>query len=142
MIESAANLVVRDADADDIPFLWLMLTYAASMSTSAEPAVEAVMKDAYLRTYVDDWGRRGDLGVVAVKNGTDRVGAGWVRLGGGSTSPFKLGDTEIPELATAILPSDTKSMSVCPLWVMLGHHAPACGDYALDELRRIGTLGS
>jgi ribosomal protein S18 acetylase RimI-like enzyme len=104
---SDPTLVLRAAIPEDAGFLWLMLTHAASMSSAGdETAVDAAMSDENLRTYVEHWGRRsGDLGVVALRNGVAPVGAAWIRLGA-SASPFKVGDAEVPELATAVLPSE------------------------------------
>jgi ribosomal protein S18 acetylase RimI-like enzyme len=98
-------VLIRDVDIDDVPFLWLMLTYAASMTPPGEPSVAAAMQDDSLRTYVEGWGRPGDVGVVAVRNGGERVGAAWLRPSV-EKSAFKVGDAEVPELATAMLPSD------------------------------------
>lgn len=97
-------LTVRDAEPDDVGFLWLMLTYASSMSPPGEAAVAEAMEDVYLRAYVEGWGRAGDLGVIAVRDGAP-VGAAWMRLGGEGT-PFRHASREVAELAIASLPFD------------------------------------
>src|SRR5262245_40366529 len=59
------SVLVRRATADDEPFLWTMLYYAAHMD---ELGVEmsAIRETPALAKYVAGWGRRGDLGAVAV----------------------------------------------------------------------------
>jgi ribosomal protein S18 acetylase RimI-like enzyme len=84
---------------EDLPFLWLMLTYAASMSPGGQASIADAEADPYLRTYVDAWGRPDDLGVVAIDAGGDRLGAAWIRSG------LKVAEPEAPELATAVVPS-------------------------------------
>jgi ribosomal protein S18 acetylase RimI-like enzyme len=94
---------LRPAGPADEPTLWLMLTHAASMSPAGEAAIARARADGYLRTYVEGWGRAGDLGVIAQDRAGVPLGAAWLRLGE-ATGPFKLGDREVPELATALLP--------------------------------------
>jgi ribosomal protein S18 acetylase RimI-like enzyme len=98
-------VLIREVNVDDVPFLWLMLTYAAWMDPPGASSVAAAVHDEYLRTYVEDWGRPDDLGVVAVRNGGERIGAAWLRLGK-EQSTFKVSDAEVPELATAVLPAE------------------------------------
>ncbi|MCB1954567.1 MAG: GNAT family N-acetyltransferase [Rhodocyclaceae bacterium] len=95
---------VSAAEPQDEPFLWLMLTYAASMGGGGEEQISVAQADPYLRTYVAEWGSRpGDLGVVARDGDGRNLGAAWLRLGGGG-SAFKLSDSTVPELATAVVP--------------------------------------
>jgi len=93
------------AGADDVPFLWEMLTYAASMAPGGAASVADAQADPYLRTYVEGWGRPDDLGVIArIGGGTNaagatRIGAAWVRAG------LIVAQPRAPELATAIVPA-------------------------------------
>lgn len=98
------SITLREAIPADEPAIWLMLTYAASMTPPGPEAIAEAKRDPYLRTYVDGWGRVGDLGVVATAGAAQIIGAAWLRLGGGGGGPFKLGDAQTPELATAVLP--------------------------------------
>ena len=100
--EDARVLVLGALPADE-PTLWRMLTYAASMGDGGDAEVGKAQADPYLRTYVEGWGRSGDLGVIARADGAD-VGAAWLREGDGAGSPFKLGEPGWPELATAVAP--------------------------------------
>lgn len=92
------------ATSTDAEFLWLMLTYAATMGAGGPDQVATAKADPYLQCYVDGWGTQtGDLGVIARNRLRQPLGAAWLRLGkkGG---PFKLSDHTVPELATAVLP--------------------------------------
>ena len=100
-----ADVVTLDvATPADEDFLWLMLTYAATLGSGGADQVAAAKADGYLRCYVEAWGTRpGDLGVIARNAAGQPLGAAWLRLGE-SGGPFKLSDQTVPELATAVVP--------------------------------------
>jgi ribosomal protein S18 acetylase RimI-like enzyme len=81
-----------------------MLTFAASMGGTVADEAEA-RANPDLRPYVEDFGRPGDLGVVAWR-AERRVGAAWLRLApwGAAPSPSKVWSAEQPELAIAVEP--------------------------------------
>lgn len=95
-------IVIRPAIQADEPFLWRMLTLAASMQ-GRDDDVERAKSDPLLDAYVKDFGRDGDLGVVALSSHVP-VGAAWLRLRAGEPHPSKVWTTEVPELAIATLP--------------------------------------
>ena len=68
----AAPPLLDLAGAADVPFLWEMLTYAATMAPGGAASVAEARTDPYLRTYVDGWGRADDLGLIA--RAGDRAG--------------------------------------------------------------------
>src|SRR5262245_8876567 len=96
---------IRAVTQEDVPFLWDMLFYAAYMEEDGATSSETAKSNPFLAQYVLDWGRRGDLGFVAIEPSTQRrVGAAWVRLlieDKGSASYY---DDETPELSIAVLP--------------------------------------
>jgi ribosomal protein S18 acetylase RimI-like enzyme len=95
---------VTEAKVEDEPVLWLMLTYAAGMGSGGEEQISQARSDPYLSSYVANWGtKRGDLGVVAREGEGKVLGATWLRLGN-AEGPYKLGDDQVPELATAVIP--------------------------------------
>lgn len=103
-MEANTQIYVTTAKAQDEPVLWLMLTFAAWMGSGGEEQIAQARSDPYLSTYVSEWGtKNGDLGVVARDGGGEVLGAAWLRLGRGE-GPFKLGDKQVPELATAVMP--------------------------------------
>lgn len=91
------------AGPEDIPFLWEMLTWAASMSPGGPASVPEAQVDPYLRTYVEGWGRPDDLAVVARASDGTRVGAAWLRRRQGGPPEYRLGEND-PELAIAVCP--------------------------------------
>jgi ribosomal protein S18 acetylase RimI-like enzyme len=95
---------VRIAGDEDVPFLWVMLTYATTMSPGGVVSVPDAMADPYLRTYVEGWGRPDDLGVVAIDARAggepgEPIGAAWLRAG------LIVAEPGVPELATAVVPA-------------------------------------
>ena len=102
-------LTTRPATPDDAPLLWRMLTHAASME-GAEDDVARAQADPELRGYVEGFGRPGDLGVVALREG-QAVGAAWLRLLVGEARATKVWTHEVPELAIAVMP-DARSAGV------------------------------
>lgn len=93
---------IRPATAEDEPFLWRMLTFAASMDGS-DRDIGMARIDPALRGYVEAFGRDDDLGVIAIRAGVP-VGAAWLRLQRGEPSPSKLWTPAVPELAIATVP--------------------------------------
>lgn len=122
--------LAREADEE---FLWLMLTYAATLGSGGADQVAAAKADPYLRCYVEGWTKQsGDLGVVARNPRGEPVGAAWLRVGekGG---PFKLSDAKVPELATGVLP-DARGGGVGTqiMRVLLQHARPHYGEIILS----------
>lgn len=97
------DVVLRPARPDDEPFLYRMLALAASMDESDE-SVGAARIDPMLAPYVAGFGRNGDLGLVAEREGAP-IGAAWLRLEQGEPSTSKLWSPEVPELAIATVSS-------------------------------------
>jgi ribosomal protein S18 acetylase RimI-like enzyme len=95
------TLTFRAVSAADEPFLWEILTYAASMT---EPdAVAVAQADAYLSGYVRGFGTRaGDWGLLALLDDAP-VGAAWVRLDDGR--PHAVATAAEPELALGAKPA-------------------------------------
>src|SRR5260370_37457772 len=72
---------LRPAAAGDARFLWTMLYEASYAAENGVPDVAALREHAELARYVEGWGDRTDLGVVACDGESgDPVGAAWLRL--------------------------------------------------------------
>ena len=80
-----------------------MLFAALYVPEGREPFPRSVLHQPDVGQYVDGFGRDGDIGVVAL-NGTDPVGAAWVRLLIGPDAGYGFVDDDTPELAIAIAP--------------------------------------
>ena len=88
---------IRAAVSDDRPFLWQMLYYAAHMDESGE-SLESARANPDLLPYVDDFGRPGDLGVIAIDSLSDtNIGAAWIRSMPANWPLYKFVDPGTPE---------------------------------------------
>ncbi|TML74864.1 MAG: GNAT family N-acetyltransferase [Actinobacteria bacterium] len=89
--------MLRPADLQDMRFLRDMLRHAYHWRMAQDP-------DLPVFRYVQNWGRRGDAGVVAF-DGPSVYGAAWYRLFPESAPGFAFVDEETPELTVAVVPS-------------------------------------
>src|SRR2546423_3138552 len=94
---SEALPMLRDADLQDMRFLRDMLRHAYHWRIAQDP-------DLPVFRYVQNWGRRGDAGVVAF-DGPNIYGAAWYRLFPADAPGFGFMDEETPELTIAVVPS-------------------------------------
>jgi ribosomal protein S18 acetylase RimI-like enzyme len=92
-------VTIRKGDVQDVPFLRDMLVHA--FYWRADDAFEA---EDPLSRYVQGWGRRGDLALVA-QEGMNRVGAAWMRLFTRDHPGLGFVDEQTPELAIAVVPA-------------------------------------
>jgi GNAT superfamily N-acetyltransferase len=90
--------VIRKGSAADVPFMKSMLTHAYAWRVNAFEA------DIPLTRYVDNWGRPGDVAIIAHETG-NRVGAAWLRRFTQSEPGYGFVDEQTPELTIAIVPS-------------------------------------
>ena len=89
--------MLRDADLQDMRFLRDMLRHAYHWRIAQDP-------DLPVFRYVQNWGRRGDAGVIA-SAGPNAYGAAWYRLFPASAPGFGFVDEETPEVTIAVVPS-------------------------------------
>ena len=92
------SFTIRATTLQDKPTLWTMLMHAAH-----ETSPVAVKSNLELARYVSDWGRAGDLGVVAQKENLT-VGAAWLRLWSQGNRGYGYVADNVPELAIALIP--------------------------------------
>ncbi len=92
-------MILRRAQAKDSRFLRDMLHHAFYWRESASGAEE---QPVY--RYVYNWGRPGDVGVIAIDGGFP-VGAAWYRLFRADAPGYGFVDEATPELAIAVVPS-------------------------------------
>ncbi|HEY6961916.1 MAG TPA: GNAT family N-acetyltransferase [Gaiellaceae bacterium] len=90
--------MIRSGSAADVPFMRSMLAHAYAWRVNAFEA------DIPLARYVDNWGRAGDVAVIAHETG-NRVGAAWLRLFRSSAPGYAFVDEQTPELSIAVVPS-------------------------------------
>ena len=89
--------MLRPVDAQDARFLRDLLRHAYHWRLNADP-------DLPVYRYVQNWGRRGDAGIVAFE-GLNAYGAAWYRLFPAAEPGFGFVDEQTPELTIAVVPS-------------------------------------
>ena len=90
--------MTRKGSAGDVPFMRSMLAHAYAWR------VNALEADIPLSRYVDNWGRAGDVAVIAHETG-NRVGAAWLRVFRQAEPGYGFVDENTPELSIAVVPS-------------------------------------
>lgn len=82
-----------------------MLYEAAHVADEGRLSHESIRQDPYLASYAKDWGRPGDLGIVAYVLGDgEAVGAAWVRRLVVTDGDEHLDGGHMPELAIGVIP--------------------------------------
>jgi ribosomal protein S18 acetylase RimI-like enzyme len=111
---------LRRVTEDDAGFLWGMLYEASYAAENGVADVAALRARPELARYVEGWGNRTDLGVIAVDDDArEPVGAAWLRLLTREAKGYGYVDDGTPELAIAVLP---------------GHRGRGLGGRMLGEL--------
>ena len=100
------SIITRAATQADEPVLWQMLFEAAHLREEGYATVQAAKDQPDLARYVAAWGRKGDIGVIAVDTENNQpVGAAWVRLFRGDDKAYGYIDEVTPELAIGVDPA-------------------------------------
>jgi len=95
---------IRRADFQDLPFLREMLFEAAYWRPeAARPTLEEGLARPDLAKLLADWGREGDVGVIA-SEGLDLCGAAWFRCWTQEDHSYGFVAPEIPDLAIGVVP--------------------------------------
>jgi len=97
------SIRIRLADGDDIPFLWEMLYLSFYVPPGAQPFEKAILEEPFIKKYLTNWGRHGDIAVIAESQSGDQCGAAWLRLFGAAEKGFGYVDDFTPELGIAVL---------------------------------------
>ena len=89
--------MLRPVDVHDVRFLRDMLRHAYHWRLSED-------SESPVYRYVANWGRRGDVGVLAL-DGPHTYGVAWFRLFTADEPGFGFVDEATPELTIAVVPS-------------------------------------
>ena len=93
--------MIRRGSHADVPFMRSMLAHAYAWRVNALDA------EIPLTRYVDNWGRPGDVALVATETG-HRVGAAWFRVFRTAEPGYGFVDEDTPELTISVVPSRRK----------------------------------
>lgn len=101
-----SNCIIRRAEKADETFLWEMLYHALYVAEGQPSYPKEVVLEAEIAKYVNQWGKKGDEGYIAVDKVTlQSVGAIWIRTFTEENQGYGYIDDETPELSIAILPA-------------------------------------
>lgn len=90
--------MIRKGSHADVPFMRSMLAHAYGWRVNARDT------EIPLTRYVDNWGREGDVALIATETG-HRVGAAWFRIFKAGEPGYGFVDEQTPELTISIVPS-------------------------------------
>ena len=96
-------MLIRDLRDDEAPFLREMLYAALAWRPGVElPPPEWVLEHPQVAPFHEEWGRDGDTGLVAERDGA-RLGLVWYRFFTADRHGEGYVDEETPELAVAVV---------------------------------------
>lgn len=90
--------MIRKGSHADVPFMRAMLAHAYHWR------VAGLETDIPLSRYVENWGRPGDVAVIAAE-GPNAIGAAWFRTFPAAAPGYAFVDAQTPELTIAVVPS-------------------------------------
>ena len=96
-------LRIRNLSAADQAVLWDLLHVALWDPPPAELRPREILQNPAVRIYAEDWGRAGDVGVIAEGANGEIAGACWMRLIKGGVGLGYV-DDETPQLGIALFP--------------------------------------
>ena len=99
--------VFRLSSRADPAFLAEMLYEAVNWrddGAEERPPFDELLTDPEVRRYVEDWGRKGDVAIVALDRLDEPVGAAWYRTFSTDEPGYGFVAPEVPELAIAVYP--------------------------------------
>ena len=91
------------AGSQNTAFLREMLYEAIYVPEEKKPLPLSILDNPLISKYIDNWGRKGDFGIIAKKDGT-YIGAVWARYFSSGNRGFGFISGSIPELSMALKP--------------------------------------
>lgn len=93
---------VRSITKHDVPFLKEMLYESLYVPKGKEPFSRDIIREPSLSKYVEDWGREGDLGYIAVNDDGLSLGSVTARFFNEENKGFGFVGNDVPELGMAL----------------------------------------
>lgn len=119
-------LRLRPLSTADQQVLWDLLHVALWDPPPAGLRPREILQNPAVRIYAEDWGRAGDLGVLAEDESGEIAGACWMRLIKGGAGLGYV-DDETPQLGIALLPKYQHQGHGAPLMLAALDAAEAYG---------------
>src|SRR2546426_4852902 len=102
-MEETTHFTIQVVQIQDVPFLWDMMYEAAAVAESMRAlGKEKALSLPVNRKYVQEWGRPGDAGVIAVDHMEQPLGAAWYRLHPDEAAGYGFVASTIPELTIGV----------------------------------------
>lgn len=102
------TVYIRETDDSDREFLYEMLYQSIYVAPGEDLPSRNVLKLPRIRRYVENWGREGDHGLVAIEQNPGgelrRVGAVWLRFFPADYPGYGFIHESIPEIGIAVIP--------------------------------------
>lgn len=95
---------IRTETERDIDFLWEMLYQAIFIAEGDVKPSREILNQPDLSKYVSNWGRQGDIALIATDSSENPVGAIWTRLFDETNKTYGFIDKNTPVLSMAVLP--------------------------------------
>lgn len=94
---------IRHVGAGDLPFLAEMLVEAAyAPGTHPKPTPAQALAEPAVGRYLRDWGRTGDVGLIAEDDAGRSLGAAWYRRFPAEEPGYGFVAPDVPEVAIAV----------------------------------------
>jgi ribosomal protein S18 acetylase RimI-like enzyme len=105
--EGGMNLTdnkIRPETEQDIDFLWEMLYQAIFIAEGEVQPSREILNQPDILKYLCNWGRQGDIALIATDSSENPVGAIWTRLFDETNKTYGYIDKNTPVLSMAVLP--------------------------------------
>lgn len=97
------SYTIRPVTEQDVPFLWDML-YESIYVPEGHPTISRdILNDPAISKYVEGWGRKGDVGYIALDEAGKALGSITARIFEENSPGHGYVDEETPELGMALL---------------------------------------
>ncbi|MED3553118.1 GNAT family N-acetyltransferase [Cytobacillus praedii] len=95
---------IRTETERDIDFLWEMLYQAIFVAEGEIKPSREILNQPEIFKYLCNWGRQGDIALIATDSSENPVGAIWIRLFDESNKTYGFIDKNTPVLSMAVVP--------------------------------------
>lgn len=95
---------IRQETEQDNDFLWEMLYQSIFIVEGEAKPSREILKQPDLLKYLCNWGRQGDIALIATDSSDNPVGAIWIRLFDETNKTYGYIDENTPVLSIALLP--------------------------------------
>lgn len=102
---TATVYIIRSITEEDVSFLWEMLYESLYVAKGEAPFRRDMINEPILAKYVEDWGREGDLGFLAMSEDGRSLGAITARYYTEQNKGFGYVSSDVPEINLALQPA-------------------------------------